>query len=204
MKNFIVAVAISIIIHFILLVGFKNTNTNNTQTSKVSTPKYTQVKLVKIKEPIKKKQKIVKKDIKIDKRKKTIFTKSIDKYKEQKEVQKLDKITQQYIKLYGEEYFNFSKETKKFLKENLNEIGKITQQYIRYPSIAIKTKQEGTNVVEFILKSNGDITNLRIIGSSDYSVLDKNTLKTIKIAYKDYPKPKKDTPIKIFVLYSLY
>lgn len=227
MKNFSIAFIISITIHFILLIGFKDSQIKASapSTSEISTPKYTQVKLVQLKKPIVKKKeiikkkkikkpilkkkykKVIKKDIKVAKRKKSVFKKKIKEnkeYQEQKEIQQLDPLTQQYIKLYGKEYFSFTKETKKYLKSNLNKIGKITQQYLYYPSIAIKTRQEGTNIISFIFKPNGDIEDLKIISTSNYDTLDRNTIKTIKLAYKDYPKPKSDTPIKIFVNYCLY
>jgi periplasmic protein TonB len=124
--------------------------------------------------------------------------------KEMKEIKMLPLITQSYIKLYGEEYFQYSKNQKKYLKENLNKIGQITQNYLRYPTISIRTQQKGTNVVEFYLHPNGDITDLELFDSSYYTALDDNTIRTIQIAYKDYPKPSEKVKIKIFVKYILY
>ncbi len=116
----------------------------------------------------------------------------------------VDELTQSYIDLYGDEFMTFSNETKEFLKENLSDIGRITQKYLMYPSISIRIKQQGMNVVEFFLHPNGDITNLKLIKSSTYSALDSNSIHTIKVAYKDYPKPKEITKIRIFVYYKLY
>lgn len=124
--------------------------------------------------------------------------------KEIKELQKLDRQTQQYIKLYGEQYFNFSKEQKRYLKQNLNTIGRITQRYLRYPALSARVGQSGINVVEFTLHPNGDISDLRITDGSGYTLLDQNSVETIELAYKDYPKPEKPTKIKIFVKYVLY
>jgi len=246
MKNFILAITISLIIHLILFFSFhktktdssylKNNNTTKTKYTyiKLATLKQKKIKPIKqgIKKVIKKKivkkkvikkeyKKVQKKDIKPAKRK-TVFKqkkkkkiikkkKPIDlreKYlklaKEQQEIKKLDRLTQEYLKLYGQEYFNLTSDAKQYLKENLNIIGQITQQYLRYPSLAIRTRQHGVNIVEFILKPNGDIEKLRILGSSSYGTLDRNTIKTIKIAYKDYPRPKKDTLVRIYVKYLLY
>jgi len=130
--------------------------------------------------------------------------KAMERKEEIKEIQSLPEITQSYIKLYGEKYFEFSKNQKKYLKENLNLIGKITQRYLNYPSISIRTKQKGTNVVEFYLHPNGDITDLKLTDSSYYTALDKNTIYTIKLAYKDYPRPVEKVQIKIYVKYILY
>ncbi len=232
MKNLFWAFTLSILVHFIILIGFSKIKIKDTNNKKETAdkPKYTYVQLASIKQKIKKKEykkvekkeykKVEKKDIKPAKRK-TVFLKKKKKilrkkkvedlrekyiklYNEQQEIKKLDKLTQNYIKLYGQDYFKLSDDVKKYLKENLNIIGQITQQYLIYPSLAIRTKQHGMNIVEFILKPDGDISNLKIVGSSSYNTLDKNTIKTIKIAYKDYPRPQKDTLVKIYVKYLLY
>ncbi len=125
-------------------------------------------------------------------------------YKEIQEIKQLDQITQNYIKLYGDTYFTFSKEQKTYIKNNLSRIGMITQRYLVYPGLSIKTRQSGINVIEFILHPNGDISNVRITDSSNYTALDQNTVETIQLAYKDYPRPTEPTQIKIYVRYILY
>lgn len=221
MKNFILACTISFALHIIILYNFQDIDIKKPiyqpSSQKETALKYTHIQLASIKptpkvikEFVKKvvTKKIPKKIIKIKKeilQKKKIqinkVKKIIDINKEKKEIQKLDRLTQSYIKLYGQKYFNLPEDVKKYLKENLNEIGQITQEYLRYPSIAIKMKQSGTNILEFTLKPNGDITNLRIIRSSQHNILDKNSIKTIKMAYKDYPLPTKNTLIRIYVSY---
>ncbi|WP_419770004.1 MAG: energy transducer TonB [Candidatus Marinarcus sp.] len=116
----------------------------------------------------------------------------------------LDEITKSYLELYGEEYNSFSQVQKIYLKNNLRDIGRITQRYLRYPILAGKLRQQGTNIVEFILHPNGDISNLRLTNSSGSNSLDENSIETIKIAYKDYPKPKEPTKVKIYVNYTIY
>jgi len=116
----------------------------------------------------------------------------------------LDDITKSYINLYGEEYNSFTKVQKVFLQKNLKDIGKITQGYLRYPHLAVRTGQQGMNIVEFILHPNGDISDLKLSNSSGYGSLDKNTIETIEYAYKDYPRPKTATKVKIYVYYKLY
>lgn len=116
----------------------------------------------------------------------------------------IDDITKSYIKLYGEEYNSFTKIQKVYLKKNLKNIGMITQKYLKYPSIAVRTRQSGTNVIEFTLYPNGDITKPVITSSSGYEVLDDNTIETIEFAYKDYPRPDEPTKIRIYVTYRLY
>ncbi len=119
---------------------------------------------------------------------------------------KIDDLPVQYRKLYKDEYNSFTKAQKEFLRSNLSLIGKITQKYLYlrgYPYIAVKTGQQGRNAVEFYLHPNGDISGLRLIHSSGYEALDQNSIETIKVAFKDYPRPKETTKIKIYVEYRL-
>ncbi|MBX7490663.1 energy transducer TonB [Helicobacter sp. Faydin-H64] len=112
--------------------------------------------------------------------------------------------TEQIKDLYGAEFGSLSPNAQKFIKSNLDKIGKITQRYLKYPAIAGKIGQEGDNIVEFYLYPNGDITDLKLLHSSSYTLLDDNSLHTIRIAYKDYPYPSEKTKIRIRVMYRIY
>jgi protein TonB len=167
-------------------------------------------------------KKIIKKPKKkIVKKSKKIKTKTVKKIKQVKPIKKkqpsslesmfltktkdkpVDKLTQSYLNLYGDEYKKFTKEQKKYLKDNLKDIGLITQRYLMYPDIAARTRQYGTNVVEFYLHPNGDISDLKLIHKLYYTSLDENSIYTIEIAYKDYPRPKTKTKIRIYINYRL-
>ena len=109
--------------------------------------------------------------------------------------------------LYGKEFDTYTPTQKKFIKNNLGTIHRITQQTLTrngYPTVAIQTKQEGTNIVSFYLHPNGDITGLKLKRRMGYAALDQNTLDVIRIAYKNYPLPNKKTKIMFHVTYSLY
>jgi len=109
--------------------------------------------------------------------------------------------------LYGREFDSFSSTQKKFIKHNLGTIHRITQRTLSrngYPEIAVRTRQQGTNVVSFYLHPNGDISGLRLKTKIGYAALDKNTLEVIRIAYKDYPLPNQKTKIVFYVQYSIY
>lgn len=168
-------------------------------------------KYIKVPKKIPIEKKIIKKKTPVSKPKEIIPNKELlqkkqklqEKIDDLKTIKKLDKKTQSYIKLYGDEYFTFSKEQKQYLNNNLNNIGRVTQMYLRYPRIAVKTKQQGMNIVQFFLYPNGDIKDLKITNGSGYTTLDKNTIKTIKLAYKDYPRPEQKTKVKIYVYYQL-
>ena len=110
-------------------------------------------------------------------------------------------------KLYGEEYETFTKVQKAFLEKNLNNFQTITQRVLNrlgYPPLAAKLRIGGVNVVEFMFHPDGSITNLKIINSSGYAVLDDYSIELIEIAYKDYPKPKTSTKLRFNVQYRAY
>jgi len=115
--------------------------------------------------------------------------------------------TRMINQLYGEEFHSFSKSQQKFIKNNLGTIHRITQNTLTrhgYPQIAVRTRQQGTNIVSFYLHPNGDITGLKLKKRLGYESLDQNTLDVIRIAYKDYPLPSKKTKIIFYVKYSIY
>lgn len=108
--------------------------------------------------------------------------------------------------LYGSEFEGYSSEQKKFINNNLGIIHRITQTTLvrnGYPETAARTGQQGINVVSFYLHPNGNISRLRLEKHMGHEALDKNTLRVIRIAYKDYPLPRKKTKIKFFVQYSI-
>jgi len=110
-------------------------------------------------------------------------------------------------KLYGSEFNTYSPTQKKYIRNNLSTIHQITQRTLSrngYPQVAIQTRQQGTNVVSFYLHPNGDISGLRLKNRIGYAALDENTLKVIKLAYKDYPLPNKKTRLIFYVRYSIY
>ncbi len=109
--------------------------------------------------------------------------------------------------LYGKEFDTYSETEKKFIKNNLGTIHAITQRTLTrngYPEVAVRTRQQGTNIVSFYLHPNGDITDLKLKRPIGHQALDQNTLDVIRIAYKDYPLPNKKTKIVFYVRYSIY
>jgi len=110
-------------------------------------------------------------------------------------------------RLYGREFYSYTKTQQKFIRDHLSEIYRITQNtlYINgYPDVAVRMQQQGVNVVSFYLHPNGSISHLRLVKPMGYDVLDKNTISVIQIAYKDYPRPKTKTKIVFYVNYRLY
>lgn len=110
-------------------------------------------------------------------------------------------------RLYGEEYQTFTKVQKAYLEKNLNNFQVITQKVLNrmgYPKLAAKLGIGGINTIEFMFHPNGDISGLKIIGSSGYTILDDYSLELIQIAYKEYPKPTEPTKLRFKVFYRNY
>lgn len=107
------------------------------------------------------------------------------------------------IDLYGKKFDTYTNTQQEFIEKNLDAIENITQKYLKYPSMAGEMGVQGKNVIEFDLHPNGDITNLKLLRPSGYQILDKNSIKTIEYAYKDYPHPGEITHIRIYVTYSI-
>lgn len=120
----------------------------------------------------------------------------------------VDRFTKKVInQLYGKAFYAYTKEQQKFIKNNLGEIYRITQNTLwqkGYPDVALRMHVQGTNVVSFYLYPNGDISDLRLKSSIGYRALDENTLEVIKTAYKSYPRPSKKTKIMFYVTYKIY
>ena len=110
-------------------------------------------------------------------------------------------------RLYGSSYSRMSSAQRKFIDENLRRILRISQQtlnYLGYPREAARFGEQGTNIVEFYLHPNGDISGLRLRRRIGSPSLDRQTIEVIKTAYMHYPRPRTTTKIIIYVRYRLY
>jgi len=109
--------------------------------------------------------------------------------------------------LYGSSYSRMSALQRRYIDENLRKILIISQRtlnYLGYPREAAAMRQQGTNIVEFWLHPNGDISGLRLKKRLSSDALNRQTIEVIKTAYMNYPRPKTKTKIIIFVEYRLY
>jgi len=108
--------------------------------------------------------------------------------------------------LYGNSYSKMSRSQQDFIDNNLRRIIEISQRtlnYLGYPQEALYFGEEGTNIVEFWLHPNGDISGLRLRKKLPSQSLNHQTLEVIKTAYMYYPHPKTKTKIIIYVRYKL-
>lgn len=103
--------------------------------------------------------------------------------------------------LYGDTLKELSKEELEYLDENLNRIGYITQKYLEFPTLAGNLGMHGETILEFYLYPNGDISEIKMLKGSGYTLLDDNAVETVEVAYKEYPHPKTKTKIRLLVKY---
>jgi len=115
--------------------------------------------------------------------------------------------TNNYLeKLYGGYYKNLSPKEKKSFIYNYELMRRITQQVltrVARVNIPRDLRVSRTNVIEFKLHPNGDMTDFRFLKKSGYYVLDDTTKETIEYAYSLYPRPVKTVLVKFNIFFDL-
>lgn len=95
--------------------------------------------------------------------------------------------------------FQYGKEDNPFLREVKMAIDKARE----YPRRAIKMRMQGRVLIEFLWKEEKILSDLKILKSSGYKILDENALQTIRLASKHFPQYSNDVRITIPIEYSL-
>jgi|LQYC01.1.fsa_nt_gi TonB family C-terminal domain len=91
---------------------------------------------------------------------------------------------------------------KRYLSEHFAYIKELIQQHIRYPEMARRRGWQGKVVVDFIIRENGNATDIKIVKSSGYEVLDNNVIKTVK-KVTPFPKPPVEAKVIVPITYRL-
>ncbi|MDD2790539.1 MAG: hypothetical protein PHU40_07745 [Sulfurimonas sp.] len=115
-------------------------------------------------------------------------------------------ISQNIKELYGDEFGKMTPGQQQYLIDNQEVMRRITQQVLtRVARVNIKENLNvnKTNIIEFHLHPNGDMTDFRFIKKTGYYVLDDTTKETIEYAYSRYPRPKETILIRYNVFYNL-
>lgn len=105
--------------------------------------------------------------------------------------------------LYGDMFGKLTPGQQKYLIDNQEIMRRITQEVLNRVAQVNLTGDinvNRTNVVEFYLHPNGDISDFKFLKKSGYYVLDDTTQETIEYAYSRYPRPEE----KILVRYNVY
>lgn len=90
-----------------------------------------------------------------------------------------------------------------YLDDHLSTIRDVLVKYRKYPSQAVRLKQEGTLRVTFRLKQNGEVEDVRVLSSSGYEILDGDALLLIQKSAEYFPKPPKTVRITVPLNYAL-
>jgi len=115
-------------------------------------------------------------------------------------------INQNIQKLYGDEFTKLSPAQQKYIVDNTEIMRRITQKVLnRVARVNIKENLNinRTNVIEFYLHPNGDMSDFRFLKQSGYFILDHTTKETIDYAYSRYPRPSEKVLIRYNVMYNL-
>jgi len=134
-----------------------------------------------------------------------------DKSKNEKQTQKTKKadggsISQNIKELYGSEFGKLTPGQQEYIIDNQEIMRRITQQVltrVARVNIPRDLNVNRSNVIEFYLHPNGDMSDFKFLSKSGYYVLDDTTKETIEYAYSQYPRPKEKTLIRYNVYYNL-
>ena len=108
--------------------------------------------------------------------------------------------------LYGEEFGKLTPGQQQYIIDNQEIMRRITQQVlsrVARVNLPRDLNVNRSNVVEFYLHPNGDMTDFKFLSKSGYDVLDDTTKETIEYAYSRYPRPKEKTLIRYNIYYHL-
>jgi len=120
--------------------------------------------------------------------------------------QKLNGIDQDIKELYGDKFAKLTKGQQQYILDNQEIMRRITQEVLnRVASVNIPRGMSvnRTNIVEFYLYPNGDISDFKFLKKSGFFILDQTTKETIEYAYSKYPHPKEKTLIRYSIYYNL-
>ena len=115
-------------------------------------------------------------------------------------------INQNIKELYGSKFNTLSKNQQDYILDNQEIMRRITQQVLnRVAGVNLKgnINTNTSNIVEFYLHPNGDMTDFKFLAKSSYFELDDTTKETIQYAYSKYPRPTEKTLIRYNVFYNL-
>ncbi len=137
---------------------------------------------------------------------------SQDKSSEEEDVQQKQKtsnqssINQNIKELYGDEFGKLTPGQQQYILDNQEIMRRITQEVltrVARVNIPRDLNVNRTNVIEFYLHPNGDMSDFKFLSKSGYYILDDTTKETIEYAYSRYPRPKEKTLIRYNVFYNL-
>lgn len=133
-------------------------------------------------------------------------SKAQEKKKDKQKSRTPGSINQNIKELYGDKFGELTQAQQEYILDNQEIMRRITQQVLnRVASVNLRRSinVNRTNVIEFYLHPNGDISDFKFIKKSGFYILDDTTKETIDYAYSRYPRPKEKTLIRYNVYYNL-
>ena len=115
-------------------------------------------------------------------------------------------INQNIKELYGDKFGELTPGQQQYILNNQEIMRRITQQVltrVARVNLPHDLNVNRSNVIEFYLHPNGDMTDFKFLEKSGYYVLDDTTKETIEYAYSRYPRPSEKTLIRYNVFYNL-
>lgn len=92
---------------------------------------------------------------------------------------------------------------KEFLNAHLGEIREILAQNLKYPKMAQKLRMQGEVRIAFSLDSDGSVSNIKVIESSGFDLLDSDAASLIEKTASRFPKPSESVRISVPLSYVL-
>lgn len=107
---------------------------------------------------------------------------------------------------YGDVFGKLSEGEQKYILDNQEIMRRITQEVLNRVggvNIPDNLRVNTSNIIEFYLFPNGDISEVKFISKSGFYILDDTTKETIEYAYSRYPRPDQKTLVRYKVGYYL-
>lgn len=109
------------------------------------------------------------------------------------------KVSNNIQRLYGDKFKNLSNGEQKFILDNMTKMLMISNSVLRrYEPARIPANFNGRGEVllEFYLHPNGDISGLKILKGSNYSMMNDLFIETINLSFSKFPHPEQTTLIR--------
>ncbi len=92
---------------------------------------------------------------------------------------------------------------KEYLDDHLATIREVLVKYRKFPSQAVRLRQEGSVRISFRLKHDGEVDDIRIVDGSGFPILDEDAIALIRKTAEYFPKPPKPVRITVPLNYTL-
>ena len=116
------------------------------------------------------------------------------------------RISENVKEAYGDMFGTLSAGEQKYILDNQEIMRRITQETLNRVgrvNVPHNLRVNTSNIIQFYLHPNGDITDIELVSKSGFYILDDTTRETIEYAYSRYPKPEQKTLIRYKVGYYL-